>query len=375
MIDMSAALIAFSNAMISFSFAMFFMGGSTIRKNEKTGEETTVIGIILADIFNALDVMVGRLEKVDLDPTELKKMAEKTQLIGDMMKVMSKVIQSFAKDVLPLFQTSILTLYSMFGSSTVDQILAAKNDILVKLPQVFAIMVEIGEKFAEAVADMGPAINSIDKAKKLGEISKVLGEMMTNFAYNLPYIAQGAQNLIDQSEGDGFWDYEPVQNTLANGIDAMKLIIDTISPKIQSLTIDESLGKKLNIASSALGDLGKSFSELAKVVSMFVGGWMSNGELVEFAKNKEKYKNDMNNALDAIVLLLTAANTKLATMKNFDALPKKLATMGEATKNMGKALEAFKDSSKVFTSKKLTKDLQKLAAEGKTLQQMSQHCL
>ena len=63
--------------------------------------------------------------------------------------------------------------------------------------------------------------------------------------------------------------------------------------------------------------------------------------------------------------MLTAADTKLAKMKNFDALPKKLATMGEATKNMGKALEAFKDSSKVFTSKKLTKDLQKLAAEGK----------
>ena len=364
MIDMSAALIAFSNAMISFSFAMFFMGGSTIRKNEKTGAETTVIGIILADIFNALDVMVGRLEKVDLDPTELKKMAEKTQLIGEMMKVMASVIQSFAKDVLPLFQRSMVQFVSM-SSSTVDQILAAKNDILVKLPQVFAIMVDIGEKFAEGVADLGPAINSIDKAKKLGEISKVLGEMMTNFAYNLPYIAQGAQNLIDQSEGDGFWDYEPVQNTLANGIDAMKLIIDTISPKIQSLTIDESLGKKLNIASSALGDLGKSFSELAKVVNMFVGGVFSSGELVTFAANKDKYKTDMTNALDAIVLLLTAANTSLAKMKNFDALPKKLATMGEATKNMGKALEAFKDSSKVFTSKKLTKDLQKLAAEGK----------
>ena len=363
MINMSAALIAFSNAMISFSFAMFFMGGSTIRKNEKTGEETTVIGIILADIFNALDVMVGRLEKVDLDPTELKKMAEKTQLIGEMMKVMASVIQSFAKNVLPLFQTSILTLYSWFGSSTVDQILAAKNDILVKLPQVFAIMVDIGEKFAEGVADLGPAINSIDKAKKLGEISKVLGEMMTNFAYNLPYIAQGAQNLIDQSEGDGFWDYEPVQNTLANGIDAMKLIIDTISPKIQSLTIDESLGKKLNIASSALGDLGKSFSELAKVVNMFVSGYISSGELVTFAANKDKYKTDMTNALDAIVLLLTAANTSLAKMKNFDALPKKLATMGEATKNMGKALEAFKDSSKLFTSRKLAKDFEKIKTD------------
>lgn len=366
MIDMSAALIAFSNAMISFSFAMFFMGGSTIRKNEKTGAETTVIGIILADIFNALDVMVGRLEKVDLDPSELKKMAEKTQLIGEMMKVMASVIQSFAKDVLPLFQRSMVQFVSM-SSSTIDQIIAAKNDIEKKLPQAFGVMVTIGEQFAEAVADLGPAINSIDKAKKLGEISKVLGEMMINFAYNLPYIRQGAENLIKQSkEQDGFRaKIQPVQNTLAEGIEALKLIIDTISPKIQSLTIDESLGKKLNIASSALVDLGKSFSELAKVVNMFVGGVFSSGELATFAANKEKYKNDMTSALNAIVELLTAADTKLAKMKNFDALPKKLATMGEATKNMGKALEAFKDSSKVFTSKKLTKDLQKLAAEGK----------
>ena len=363
MIDMSAALIAFSNAMISFSFAMFFMGGSTIRKNEKTGAETTVIGIILADIFNALDVMVGRLEKVDLDPTELKKMAEKTQLIGEMMKVMASVIQSFAKNVLPLFQRSMVQFVSM-SSSTIDQIIAAKNDIEKKLPQAFGVMVTIGEQFAEAVADLGPAINSIDKAKKLGEISKALGEMMINFAYNLPYIAQGAQNLIDQSKGDGYlWDYKPVQDVLASGIDAMKLIIDTISPKIQSLTIDESLGKKLNIASSALGDLGKSFSELAKVVNMFVGGVFSSGELVTFAANKDKYKTDMTNALDAIVLLLTAANTSLAKMKNFDALPKKLATMGEATKNMGKALEAFKDSSKLFTSRKLAKDFEKIKTD------------
>ena len=364
MIDMSAALIAFSNAMISFSFAMFFMGGSTIRKNEKTGAETTVIGIILADIFNALDVMVGRLEKVDLDPTELKKMAEKTQLIGEMMKVMASVIQSFAKDVLPLFQRSMVQFVSM-SSSTIDQIIAAKNDIEKKLPQAFGVMVTIGEQFAEAVADLGPAINSIDKAKKLGEISKVLGEMMINFAYNLPYIRQGAENLIKQSkEQDGFRaKIQPVQNTLAEGIEALKLIIDTISPKIQSLTIDESLGKKLNIASSALGDLGKSFSELAKVVNMFVGGVFSSGELVTFAANKDKYKTDMTNALDAIVLLLTAANTSLAKEKNFDALPKKLATMGEATKNMGKALEAFKDNAKLFTSRKLAKDFEKIKTD------------
>ena len=366
MIDMSTALMAFSRAMSSLSFSMFFMGGSSIRKNEKTGEETTVIGIILADIFNALDVMVERLQKVDLDPAELKKMSEKTQIIGEMMKEMSKVIASFAKYVLPIFQKSIMQLITG-SSSTIDQIIASENDIRNKLPKVFGVVIYIGEQFAQAVADMGLALNSVDKAKKLGELSKAIGEMMTNFAYNLPYIRQGAENLIKQSKEQDGWraKIQPVQNTLAEGIEALKLIIDTISPKIQSLTIDESLGKKLNIASSALVDLGKSFSELAKVVNMFVGGVFSSGELATFAANKEKYKNDMTSALDAIVLLLTAADTKLAKMKNFDALPKKLATMGEATKNMGKALEAFKDSSKVFTSKKLTKDLQKLAAEGK----------
>ena len=366
MIDMSTALMAFSRAMSSLSFSMFFMGGSSIRKNEKTGEETTVIGIILADIFNALEMMVERLQKVDLDPAELKKMSEKTQIIGEMMKEMSKVIASFAKYVLPIFQKSIMQLITG-SSSTIDQIIASENDIRNKLPKVFGVVIYIGEQFAQAVADMGLALNSVDKAKKLGELSKAIGEMMTNFAYNLPYIRQGAENLIKQSKEQDGWraKIQPVQNTLAEGIEALKLIIDTISPKIQSLTIDESLGKKLNIASSALVDLGKSFSELAKVVNMFVGGVFSSGELATFAANKEKYKNDMTSALDAIVLLLTAADTKLAKMKNFDALPKKLATMGEATKNMGKALEAFKDSSKVFTSKKLTKDLQKLAAEGK----------
>lgn len=366
MIDMSTALMAFSRAMSSLSFSMFFMGGSSIRKNEKTGEETTVIGIILADIFNALEMMVERLQKVDLDPAELKKMSEKTQIIGEMMKEMSKVIASFAKYVLPIFQKSIMQLITG-SSSTIDQIIASENDIRNKLPKVFGVVIYIGEQFAQAVADMGLALNSVDKAKKLGELSKAIGEMMTNFAYNLPYIRQGAENLIKQSKEQDGWraKIQPVQNTLAEGIEALKLIIDTISPKIQSLTIDESLGKKLNIASSVLVDLGKSFSELGKVVNMFVSGYVSSGELAEFTKNKEKYKNDMTSALNAIVELLTAADTKLAKMKNFDALPKKLATMGEATKNMGKALEAFKDSSKVFTSKKLTKDLQKLAAEGK----------
>jgi hypothetical protein len=362
MIYMSAALISFSYAMTAFGIAMFFLGGSSIRKNEKTGEETTVIGIILADIFNSLEMMISKLEKIDLDPAELKKIAEKTQIVGEMMKVMSSVIQTFASSVLPLFQRSIFTLYMQ--KSTIDQIVDAKKDIEDKLPKAFTVMVSIGEQFAEAVADMGPAINNVDKAKKLGELSKALGEMMTGFANNLPYIRKGAENLINQSQGKGIlWDYTPVQTTLADGIDAMKLILNTIAPKIQSLYVDESLSKKLNIASSVLGDLMKSFEALAKVVDMFTAGWISSGALVEFATNKDKYNTDLKNALDAIVMILTSANTAVSGMRNFDALPKKISVMGEATKNMGKALEAFQSNAKIFTSKKLAKDFERIKGD------------
>lgn len=362
MLHMSVAIFAFSVAMMAFGVAMWFMGSSSITKNEKTGEKTTVVGIILADIFNALDMMINRLEKINIDPAELKKVAEKTQIVGEMTKIMAQVIQQFANNVLPLFQRSIFTLYTQ--SSTIDQLIDYKKDIETKLPQAFDIMINIGDQFAQAVADLGPAINAVDKAKKLGEVAKALGEMMTNFAYNLPYIREGAENLIAQSKGEGYlWDYTPVQDTLAGGVDAMKLIIDTISPNIQSLRIDESLSKKLSLATSSLGDLMKSFEALAKVVDMFTKGYISNGALVEFAANKQKYKTDMTNALDAIVMLLTAANTSLAGMKNFDSLPKKLATMGEATKNMGKALESFKDNAKLFTSKKLAKDFERIKGD------------
>lgn len=362
MINMSAALISFSFAMTAFGIAMFFMGGTTIRKNEKTGKETTVIGIILADIFNSLEMMISKLESINLDPAELKKIAEKTQLVGEMMKVMSGVIQTFASTVLPLFQRSIFTLYRQ--GSTIEQIIDAKKDIEDNLPKAFGVMVVIGEQFAEAVADMGPAINQVDKAKKLGELSKALGEMMTGFANNLPYISKGAKRLVAQSKGEGiFGNYEPVQNTLANGIDAMKLILNTITPKIQSMYVDESLSKKLNVASSVLADLMKSFEALAKIVDMFTSGWISNGALVEFAANKDKYNTDLKNALDAIVMLLTSANTSISGMKNFDALPKKISVMGEATKNMGKALEAFQSNAKIFTSKKLAKDFERIKGD------------